>query len=195
MGHPLIGLASPGPLGYDNINAADARGTNTFRAAATGRDWPAFGPPSKPSKAIGRYREDETRFVSTRLAATSAELGPGPAYMLPSTFISAAMPMHLRAPIQTFQPRSNSQADLSLAHARPMLSRPQSASHLPRTPSDQHVIIGCERRRTRPSSVMSVRRYSNYAWEHDQHLDRLDASHSIAPAIGRAHLARMASCV
>jgi hypothetical protein len=174
MGHALVlvGLASPGPLGYDTIGLADARGTNTLRTAAARRPAPLFGPPRKPSVAQGRYREDESRFVSHRMARGNSpgQLGPGPAtFMLPSTFICAApAPLHTRARIQVFQPRSNSQADLAqLSHTRPTLSRPQSASRLPRTPSDQIVVIGSERRRSRPSSAMSVRRYSNYAFEHD----------------------------
>ncbi|KAG8458270.1 hypothetical protein KFE25_001562 [Diacronema lutheri] len=164
----LAGLASPGPNAYDTLEMSDRRGVNPLRVAAARRASPAMGAPAKPARVCGRYRDDEKRFISGRMARGNAifsELGPGPAYALPSTYLAALKPLHPRAQLQAILPRSSSQALSPQQLDRP--ARPPRAEQAPLHSAAQHVSIGSERRRVRPASAATVRRYSMYGFEHD----------------------------
>lgn len=174
----LCGLASPGPVAYDTLNASDRRAVNPLRAAVCGRGLPAMGKPAEPARVFGRYREDEKRFYSaraTRALASSSDASPGPAYALPSTFLAAATLLPPRAQLQAIRPRSNEQ---------PRASQPWLAPHgrwpKPATASEQ-VVIGCERARARQPASATLRRYAAYAFPHDVHVPDFRASMTARP--------------
>jgi hypothetical protein len=161
----LQGLASPGPLCYDT-RGLDKRCVNTLAAAAALRANPLMGPPGAKGVYHRRFREDEARHVSARMARANcfSAIGPGPQYLLPSTYIAVAKPLYQRAHIQQFLPRSNA-AHAPQGPGKLPQQRPQSASTMPRSASNQ-TIIGCARPRIRPASASHARRYSAYGSPH-----------------------------
>lgn len=156
------GLASPGPAAYDTLQLRSYRWESNFAQAYVRRETPMMGKPRRPSARVGRYHEDEVRYVSRRIAAPPA-LTPA-AYTLPSTFVAEPRPPRPRPQIQRHTLRHTpKEAERAGAGAGAPRPRPRSAAAAWPPTALEQPIVGSERRRIRPASASTVRQYSSYS--------------------------------
>lgn len=166
----MPGLASPGPLAYDQMNAPDRYGRQLITATARARSLPVFGTGQPPARVRGRTRAAEVLYPGSRRLSDAMAQGkglatPGPAYALPSTFVPIARPKSRPAQIQTHALRCNlaNEADRERRSRIEARHRRAALAENVRQP-----LLGMERPRTRPATAGVCRSYSVYAARPDE---------------------------